>query len=152
MLKNRDITESVFVGDIEKITLDNENYREVLFTTSTQQLVIMSLLPNEEIGEEVHSDTTQFIRIEKGVCDAILNGKVFHMKENDALVIPPKTVHNIINTSATEKLKLYTIYAPPEHPQKTIQPTKPNKEHNGGSQLYANLYMKSRFDYFALKI
>lgn len=151
MLKNRDTTETVFVGDIERLTVENENYREVLFTTPTQQLVVMSLLPNGEIGAEVHSKTTQFIRIEKGNCDAILDDKVFHMKENDAIIIPPGTKHNIINTSLSEKLKLYTIYAPPEHPPKTIQSTKPVKDQTGGFESYKELYIRSRIDYDSLK-
>lgn len=150
MNENRDAIGKVFVGNIEDITVQNENYREVLFTTSTQQLVIMSLLPNEQIGFEVHPNTTQFIRIEKGNCDAVLNGISYHMKDNDSVVVPPGINHNIINTSSNEKLKLYTIYSPPEHPIKTIQKTKPNEHENSGGSAYLNLYKKARDDYVKL--
>lgn len=135
-----------FVGNIERITLDNNNYRKVLFTTSTQQLVVMSLKPNEEIGEEIHPNITQFIRIEKGSCDAVLNGRIFHMEDNDVVVIPPGTKHNIINTSSINELKLYTIYSPPNHPKDMIQHTKPKNGQDGGSK-YLILYKKLRQDY-----
>lgn len=118
------INEDYYAGNIEKLTLDNNAYRKVLFTTPTQQLVIMSLLPNQEIGEEVHEKTTQFIRIESGTCLAIINDKEIVLKDNDFIVISPNTKHNIINISNTP-LKLYTIYSPPEHKPNTFQQTKP---------------------------
>lgn len=112
--------EESFTGNIEELTLNNNEYRKVLYTTSTMQLVLMNLHPNEEIGTETHSNTTQFIRIEDGDALAVINGKNINMKTNDAIVIPPGTEHNIINTS-TKHLKLYTIYSPPEHPKDCVQ-------------------------------
>ena len=94
-----------FVNDIDKLTLENNAYRKVLETTEQQQLVIMSLLPNEEIGMEIHPHTTQFIKVVEGDCDAILNGQTFHMKKDFATVIPAGTNHNIINTSNDRKLE-----------------------------------------------
>ncbi|VBB18455.1 cupin [Yasminevirus sp. GU-2018] len=116
-----------FTGNIESLTNSNTAYRKVLFTTCNQQLVLMSLSGGEEIGTETHSHTTQFIRIEKGTCTAVLNGESVQLKDNDAIVIPPGTEHNIINASSTQPLKLYTIYSPPEHANDLVQQTKPVK-------------------------
>lgn len=113
-----------YVVNIEQKTEENENFREVLFTGPKSQLVVMSLLPNEDIGTEVHKNTDQFIRIEEGEGKAILNGEEHMIKENSAIVIPAGTEHNIINTSSGEKLKLYTVYSPPNHKDKTIHKTK----------------------------
>lgn len=110
--------------DIEKKTLENENYREVLYTAPNSQLVIMTLEPGEEIGMETHEEHDQFIRIEEGVGAAILNGEEVELKDGSALVIPAGTQHNVINTSENDKLRLYTIYTPPEHPEGTIHATK----------------------------
>ena len=112
-----------YVGNIEKETLENETFRTVLFTDSNLQLVVMSLLPMEDIGEETH-ELDQFIRIEKGEGKAVLDGKEYQLKDGNVVVIPKGTRHNILNTSATEKMKLYTLYAPPEHPDKTVHKTK----------------------------
>ncbi len=113
-----------YIDDIEKVTLENDNFRTVLFTGSHMQLVVMSLLPGEDIGEEVHNDVDQFFRFEKGQGKVIMGGQE-HMVEDDMVVIVPAgTVHNIINTSDTEPLKLYTIYAPPNHPDGTVHVTK----------------------------
>ncbi|OGH38390.1 MAG: cupin, partial [Candidatus Levybacteria bacterium RIFCSPLOWO2_01_FULL_36_10] len=103
-----------YVIDIEGKTLANENFREVLFTASHSQLVIMSLLPEEEIGREVHT-VDQFLRIEQGEGKAILDGQEYEIKDGSAIVVPAGCQHNIINTSSTEKMKLYTIYSPAEH-------------------------------------
>lgn len=113
-----------FHDNIERLTVENKNYREVLYTTPHMQLVLMALRPLEEIGLEVHPDTTQFFRFESGKGIAIINGVEYTIKPGDALVVPPKTTHNIINTSATKLLKLYTIYSPPHHPPHTLEPTK----------------------------
>ncbi len=110
--------------DIEKKTLDNNYFREVLFTGPNEQLVVMALKPGEDIGMEVHGDTDQFIRIEAGQGKAILDGKEFALKDGSAVVIPAGIQHDIVNTSTTEPLKLYTVYAPPEHPDKAIHKTK----------------------------
>jgi mannose-6-phosphate isomerase-like protein (cupin superfamily) len=113
-----------FYGNIEKLTLKNKNYRKVLATTKNMQLVLMSLKPLEEIGTEVHKHTSQFMRIEKGSCVAIIGSKKIKLKDDDFIIIPPNTKHNIINNSKTEKLKLYSIYTPPEHKPGLIQKRK----------------------------
>lgn len=112
-----------YIGNIEKETLENENFRKVLFTGEHSQLVVMSLLPNEEIGMEAHH-VDQFIRIEEGEGVAILNGEESRLEDDFAIVIPAGTEHNIINTSDSRKMKLYSIYSPGEHPDGTIDETK----------------------------
>ncbi len=112
-----------YVTNLEKDTLENENFRKVLYTAPHCQLVLMSLLPKEEIGEEVHT-LDQFIRIEKGQGLAILNDIEYPIEDGSAIVIPEGTKHNIINTSETEPMKLYTLYAPPEHRDQVIHQTK----------------------------
>lgn len=111
-----------FIADIEKETLDNENFRKVLYTASYMQLVVMSLKPDEEIGEEVHGQD-QFIRVEAGEGKAVLDGVEHALKDDSATVIPAGTKHNIINTG-DEDLKLYTIYATPHHEDGTVHVTK----------------------------
>jgi len=115
---------SGFVTNIEEKTLQNENFREVLYTAPHSQLVVMSLLPNEEIGEEVHETVDQFLRIETGEGKAVLDGEEHTLTDGSAVVVPAGIKHNIINTSSTEKLKLYTIYSPAEHRDGTIHKTK----------------------------
>ncbi len=110
--------------NIKEKTLQNENFREVLHTSRYSQLVVMSLLPNEEIGMEVHDVVDQFIRIEQGEAKAILNGEEFVFSDGMAIVVPAGAEHNIINTSSENKLKLYTIYSPADHRDKTIHKTK----------------------------
>lgn len=107
-------------GNLEKLTLSNKNYRKVLYTTSDLQLVVMCLKAGEEIGSETHSHTTQFIRVESGKAKAVISGKVFYLKEQDFIIIPPKHKHNIMNTGK-EELKLYTIYTPPQHQKNLVQ-------------------------------
>jgi mannose-6-phosphate isomerase-like protein (cupin superfamily) len=114
--------------DIEKKTEENEYFREVLFTGPHAQLVVMALKPGEDIGLETHGDTDQFIRVEEGEGKAILDGKEYKLEDGSAIVIPAGTEHNVINTSAKEALKLYTLYAPPEHPDGTIHKTKAEAE------------------------
>lgn len=113
-----------YVTDIEEKTLANEYFREVLFTGPKSQLVVMSLLPNEDIGVEVHSDVDQFLRIESGEGKVILNGEETALADGSAIVVPAGTEHNVINTSSEKKLKLYTVYTPAEHRDKTIHRTK----------------------------
>ncbi|MBU0649067.1 cupin domain-containing protein [Patescibacteria group bacterium] len=110
--------------ELEQKTIENENFREVLFTGPKSQLVVMSLLPNEEIGMETHEDHDQFIRVEAGLGKAIIDGQEFELKDGSAIVIPAGAEHNVVNASDTEKLKLYTIYSPPEHADGTIHATK----------------------------
>lgn len=113
-----------FVGDIEELTENNENFRKVLFTAPHSQLVVMCLLPNEDIGMEVHEDNDQFIRIEKGEGKAILNGEEKNIGDGFAVVVPAGTEHNIVNTSNTDEMKLYTIYSPAHHPDGTVHAVK----------------------------
>ena len=114
-----------YVGSIEKQTLKNTYFREVLFTGKHSQLVVMCLQVGEEIGDEVHPNVDQFFRIEQGEAKFVLNENEEHLvREGDAVVVPAQTYHNVINTSKTEELKLYTIYSPPNHPAGTIHKTK----------------------------
>jgi mannose-6-phosphate isomerase-like protein (cupin superfamily) len=112
-----------YVTNIEKDSLENENFRKVLYTAKNSQLVLMSLEPKEEIGEEVHH-LDQFIRVEKGQGLAILDGVEHKIVDGSAIVIPAGTKHNVINSSQTEKMKLYTIYSPPEHKDGVVRRTK----------------------------
>ena len=113
-----------YVNNIEEKTLANTFFREVLFTGKYAQLVVMSLLPNEEIGMEAHQTVDQFFRIEKGQGKVIMNGEEHEIKDGSAIIVPAGTEHNLINTSASEELKLYTVYSPPNHPDKKIHKTK----------------------------
>ena len=113
-----------YVTDIERRTLDNEYFRDVLFTGPHSQLVVMSLRPGEEIGMETHDDVDQFIRFEAGQGKVVLNGKEHAVEDGSAVVIPAGTEHNVVNTSKSETLKLYSIYTPPEHPDGTVHKTK----------------------------
>jgi mannose-6-phosphate isomerase-like protein (cupin superfamily) len=110
--------------DIEKKSLENNFFREVLFTGPHSQLVVMALKPGEEIGQETHPDTDQFIRVEAGEGKAILDGQEYVLADGSAIVIPAGAEHNVINTSSVEPLKLYTVYTPPEHPDGTVHPSK----------------------------
>jgi len=113
-----------YVTNIEQATLENTDYRRVLFTGANTQLVLMTLQPGEEIGLEQHEGHDQFIRIEAGTGIGVLNGKKHALSDGVALVIPSGTEHNVINTSKTELLRLYTLYSPPEHPDGSVHRTK----------------------------
>lgn len=117
-----------FYGNIDEATTGNTYYRHVLATTPTMQLVVMSLAPNEDIGMEVHPYTTQFIRIENGIGLAKVGGKNYALAKDMAIIIPPATEHNIINTSHDIPLKLYTLYAPPNHARGHIDIIKPSQD------------------------
>lgn len=118
-----------YVGDIEEQTLKNDYFRRVLFTGKHAQLVVMCLQPAEEIGNEVHPNVDQFFRIEQGKAAFVFNGTEKHLvKDGDAVVVPAGTYHNVINASKTAKLKLYTLYSPPNHPDKTVHKTKAEAE------------------------
>lgn len=117
-----------YVSNIEEKSLQNDYFREVLYTAQHSQLVAMSLNPNEEIGMEVHEIVDQFIRVEQGTGKAILNGEEQMISDGFAIVVPAGTQHNIINTSSEKKLKLYTIYSPAHHKDKTIHKTKQEAE------------------------
>lgn len=119
-----------YIRSIEKETLKNNYFRRVLFTGKHEQLVVMSLNPGEEIGNEVHKKVDQFFRIEQGKAEFIFHnsGKDKHIVEHgDAVVVPAGTYHNVLNIGKG-KLKLYTIYSPPNHPPKTIHKTKRDAE------------------------
>ncbi|MCX6785766.1 MAG: cupin domain-containing protein [Candidatus Komeilibacteria bacterium] len=111
-------------GNIEQITLDNENFRQVLYTAKHSQLVAMSLKPNEEIGEEIHEESDQFFRFETGQGKAIIDGNEYKLEDGDVIIVPAGAKHNIINTSSGKALKLYTLYCPPHHADGTIHATK----------------------------
>ena len=113
-----------FLINIEKKSLENNYFREVLFTGPNSQLVVMSLKPGEDIGMETHGDVDQFIRVEAGEGKAILNGKEMKIQDGSAVVIPAGVEHNIVNSSGTKPLKLYTVYSPPEHPHGTVHKNK----------------------------
>jgi mannose-6-phosphate isomerase-like protein (cupin superfamily) len=118
-----------FVGDIEKLTEQNKYFRQVLFTGKHAQLVVMSLQPGEEIGNEVHNTVDQFFRIEEGEAKFVFNEKEEHnVKSGEAVIVPAGTFHNVINASSKEPLKLYTIYSPPNHPDGTVHKTKAEAE------------------------
>lgn len=112
-----------YVGDIEKASLENENFRRVLYTDKNLQLVVMSLLPGEDIGAEVHQ-LDQFIRCEKGEGEAVLDGVPHPVSDNFVIIVPAGTMHNITNTSKEKSMKLYTLYAPPNHKDGTVHKTK----------------------------
>jgi mannose-6-phosphate isomerase-like protein (cupin superfamily) len=115
-----------YFGPIEKQTLDNDYFRQVLYTGKHAQLVVMALQPGEEIGNEVHNTVDQFFRIEQGKANFILNNgaEKYTAQDGDAVIVPAGTYHNVINASNTEKLKLYTVYSPPNHPDRTVHKTK----------------------------
>ena len=113
-----------YVVNIERKTLENEHYREVLFTGRNTQLVVMTLQPGEEIGMERHEDGDQFVRVEAGHGEAILDGQRHPLADGVSVVVPAGVEHNFVNTSHTEPLRLYTLYSPPEHPDALLQATK----------------------------
>ena len=113
-----------YTGDIEQETLANTFFRKVLFTGAHTQLVLMCLQPNEDIGMEVHQTVDQFFRFEKGHGKVVINGEETMVKDGSAVVVPAGSEHNIINTSETETLQLYTLYSPPNHPEGTVHKTK----------------------------
>lgn len=113
--------------NIEQATLENANFRKVLHTSSNLQLVVMSLNPGEDIGEEVH-DLDQFIRVEAGSGKSVLDGVEHLLSDGSAVIVPKGTLHNIINTSSDTPMKLYTIYAPPNHRDGVVHQTKAEAE------------------------
>jgi len=117
-----------FHSDIEKLTLDNTDFRRVLYTGKHSQLVLMSLKPGEEIGMETHPDNDQFFRFEKGEGKCVIDGNEYALKDGMAIIIPAGAEHNVINTSATEELKMYTIYSPAHHKDGVVRHTKAEAE------------------------
>lgn len=116
-----------FVANIEELSLENENFRRVLYTAKNSQLVIMSLKPGEDIGEEVH-ELDQFIRCEAGMGKAILDDVSHEIRDGFVVVVPAGTKHNIMNTSPDKSLKLYTLYSPPNHRDGIVHTTKQQAE------------------------
>lgn len=117
-----------FATNIEKETLENENFRKVLYTSKHSQLVLMNLRPKEEIGMEVHPDNDQFFRIEKGMGKCIIDGNEYRLEDGVVVVVPSGSQHNVINTSDSEELKLYTIYSPAHHKDGISRATKQEAE------------------------
>jgi mannose-6-phosphate isomerase-like protein (cupin superfamily) len=118
-----------YFGTIEKRTLKNEYFRQVLYAGKYAQLVVMCLKPSEEIGNGVHPKLDQFFRIEQGEATFVFDRKEKQVaKDGDAVIVPAGTYHNVINTSKDTKLKLYTLYSPPNHPDKTVHKTKAEAE------------------------
>jgi mannose-6-phosphate isomerase-like protein (cupin superfamily) len=113
-----------YVQNIEQETLANENFRKVLYTAKYSQLVLMSLKPGEEIGMEVHPDTDQFFRIDSGKAKIVIDGNEYNAQDGFAAVAPAGSQHNVINTSAANPLKLYTLYCPAHHRNGVVHATK----------------------------
>jgi len=113
-----------FVADIETETVKNTDFRKVLYTGRFSQLVLMCLEPGEEIGEEVHDDVDQFFRFEEGEGSVVIDGVAHAVKDGNAVIVPNGALHNVINTSKTANLKLYTIYSPPEHQDGVVRRTR----------------------------
>lgn len=119
-----------FFANIEKDTLDNNNFRKVLYSAKHCQLVLMSLKPGEEIGMEVHNENDQFFRFEQGIGKVIIDESEYTVEDGSAIIVPSGAQHNVINTSETEELKLYTIYSPAHHKDGIVRATKEEAEAN----------------------
>jgi len=119
-----------FKSSIEKDALKNTNFRKVLYTSKHLQVVLMSLKPGEEIGAEIHKTIDQFFRFEGGKGKCIIDGNEYKVENGDAIVVPAGSKHNVINTDTVKELKMYTIYAPPNHQDGIINPTKNDAEIN----------------------
>ncbi|HLU19706.1 MAG TPA: cupin domain-containing protein [Pusillimonas sp.] len=116
-----------FVDDIEKLTVENDLFRKVLYTGKHLQLVLMTLQPGEEIGSEVHEGHDQFFRIEEGKGEVVIDGKATAIEDDDAIIVPAGAEHNVINTGS-EPLRLYTLYGPPEHRDGVVHATKADEK------------------------
>lgn len=112
-----------FVANIDRLTVANENYRQVLYTGQHLQLVLMTLKPGEEVGEEVHEGRDQFFRVEAGEGEIVINGVSHRISDGSAVIVPAGARHNL-RSVGTEPLKLYTLYGPPEHRRDVVQRTK----------------------------
>ncbi|MCK9415034.1 MAG: cupin domain-containing protein [Candidatus Dojkabacteria bacterium] len=112
-----------YIDDIEEKTLNNSNFREVLYTGKHMQLVVMCLKPGEDIGEEVHDKVDQFFRVEQGEAKVKIDSEESILKEDMVAIVPAGSLHNVINVSDVD-LKLYTIYTPPNHPDGTVHKDK----------------------------
>ena len=112
-----------FIDDIEKLTVENDLFRKVLYTGKYLQLVLMTLQPGEEIGAEVHEDHDQFFRVEEGKGEVIIDGQTTPIEDDDAVIVPAGARHNVVNTGSAP-LRLYTLYGPPEHRHGVVHDTK----------------------------
>jgi mannose-6-phosphate isomerase-like protein (cupin superfamily) len=119
-----------FKSNIEKATLENNNFRKVLYSGHHLQLVLMSLKAGEEIGAEIHKDNDQFFRFEGGSGKCVIDGNEYSVKDGDVIVVPAGAKHNIMNVDSATKLKMYTIYAPPHHRDGIVRATKEDAESN----------------------
>lgn len=124
-----------FVDDIEQLTKANDDFRRVLYTGRNLQLVLMSLKPGEEIGEEVHEDRDQFFRLEGGEGAVFIDGVRHQVQGDDAVIVPAGARHNVVNVGA-EPLKLYTLYGPPEHRDAVVHPSKADAERDHDSDHF----------------
>jgi mannose-6-phosphate isomerase-like protein (cupin superfamily) len=136
-----------YFGPIALQTGKNKFFRQVLFTGKYAQLVVMCLQPGEEIGNEIHNNVDQFFRVEEGKAKFILNGKEEHLiKADEAAIVPAGTYHNVVNASKSGKLKLYTLYSPPNHPDGTVHKNKAEAEaaekqgHSSGGSFLSKLF------------
>jgi len=116
--------------NIEKLTVENNNFRKVLYSGKNLQLVLMSLKPGEDIGMEIHPENDQFFRIDAGEGKAVIDGNEYDLTDGDAVVVPAGAEHDIINTSADADLKIYTIYGPAHHKDQIVRATKEEAEAN----------------------
>jgi len=119
-----------FNSNIERDTLENNNFRKVLYSGNHLQLVLMSLKAGEEIGEEIHHDNDQFFRFESGFGKCVVDGNEYKVKDGDVIIIPAGAKHNIINVDSSAELKMYTIYAPPHHKDGIVRATKEDAVNN----------------------
>jgi mannose-6-phosphate isomerase-like protein (cupin superfamily) len=119
-----------FKSNIEKATLENNNFRKVLYSGHHLQLVLMSLKAGEEIGSEIHKDNDQFFRFEGGSGKCVIDGNEYNVKDGDVIVVPAGAKHNIMNVDRAKQLKMYTIYAPPHHKDGIVRATKKDAESN----------------------
>lgn len=119
-----------FFTNIEKDTVENNNFRKVLYTGNNSQLVLMSLKPGEEIGSEVHHENDQFFRFEQGQGKCVIDGNEYEVSDGSAIIVPAGSEHNIINVSNSEDLRLYTIYSPAHHKDQIVRLTKEEAEAN----------------------
>jgi mannose-6-phosphate isomerase-like protein (cupin superfamily) len=117
-------------ANIEKETLENKNFRKVLYTAKHSQLVLMSLKPGEEIGMETHEHNDQFLRFEAGRGKVFVDGNEYEVGDGDAVIVPAGSKHNVVNISETDALKLYTLYGPPDHKDGIVHKTKDDAEKN----------------------
>jgi mannose-6-phosphate isomerase-like protein (cupin superfamily) len=113
-----------YFAHMEQDSIANSNFRKVVYSGKHSQLVLMSLKPSEDIGMEVHSDNDQFFRFEKGNGKCIIDGNEYAVTDGDVIIVPAGAEHNVINTSTTEDLKLYTIYSPAHHKDGIVRATK----------------------------